>query len=185
MIDDLEPLLVGAAAELRRRSSRTTGVGSMFRGHRSGDTGEMEPIDAEILGDAPFAIANDPIDPEEVRYAPRPPRRFAWLSRLLVVAIVLGALWAVTAAAYSWSQRQFYVGEQDGTVVIFRGLNSDLPGISLSHPYELTDVTTDRLSDFDARKVREGIDVNNLSGARSAVQNLADEMTPAPTQESQ
>ena len=174
---DLEPLLVGAAAELRRRNPRNSTMGSKFRGHRSGDTGEMEPIDAEILDDVPFAIANDPIDPEEVRYAPRPPRRYAWLSRLLVVAIVVGVLWAGIAAAYSWSQRQFYVGEQDGTVVIFRGLNADVPGLSLSGPYELTDVTTDRLSDFDARKVREGIDVNDLDAARSAVQNLADDMS--------
>ena len=174
----LEPLLVGAAAELRRRSSRSTGVGSMFRGHRSGDTGEMEPIDAEILGDVPYAIASDPIDPEEVRYAPRPPQRYAWLSRLLVLIIVAGAVWAGVAAAYSWSQRQFYVGEQDGVVVIFRGLNADLPGLALSEPYELTDVTTDRLSDFDARKVRAGIPANDLTGARSAVQNLADEMAP-------
>lgn len=181
---DLEPLLVGAAAELRRRSPRTTGVGSMFRGHRSGDTGEMEPIDAEILGDAPFAIATDPIDPEEARYAPRPPRRYAWLTRLLVVAIVGGVLWAGAAAAYSWSQRQFYVGEQDGTVVIFRGLNADVPGLNLSDPYQLTDVSTDRLSDFDSRKVSEGIEVTDLDAARAAVQNLANQMTPvtqAPT----
>ena len=68
------PVLVGAAADLKRR--RGGAMGGLFRGHRSGDTGELEPITAEIPDDVPFAISSDPIDPEEARYAPRPPRRF-------------------------------------------------------------------------------------------------------------
>ena len=49
---------------------------SLFRGHRAGDTGELEPVRAEIPDSVPFAIESDPVDPEEARYAPRPPRRF-------------------------------------------------------------------------------------------------------------
>ncbi|HYQ32006.1 MAG TPA: protein phosphatase 2C domain-containing protein, partial [Lapillicoccus sp.] len=150
-IDEPQPVLVGAAAELRRRTRGAKG--SLFRGHRSGDTGELEPIAAEIPDDVPFAISNDPLDPEQARYAPRPPRRFVWLKRLLATVIVLGIVWVGMAAAWSWSQQQYYVGEQDGTVVIFRGLNADLPGVSLSTPYETTNVELTRLSDFDAGKV--------------------------------
>ncbi len=177
---DLDPLLVGAAAELRRRSPRGA-KGSLFRGHRSGDTGELEPVDAEILEDAPFAIPNDPIDPEEVRYAPQAPRNHLWLTRLLVVAVVIGLLSAGLGAAWTWSQRQFYVGQRDGAVVIFRGLDAELPGVSLSSPYETTDVTTDRLSDFDTRKVSEGIAADDLGDARQTVANLADQMQPTET----
>ncbi|HEU4811483.1 MAG TPA: protein phosphatase 2C domain-containing protein [Nocardioides sp.] len=168
----LHPLLVGAAAELRRRSSRPA-KGSLFRGHRSGDTGELEPVPAEIPDDVPFAISSDPIDPEEARYAPRAPRRFVWLKRIMALAIVVGVLWVGAAAAWSWSQQQYYVGEEDGTVVIFRGLNADLPGVSLSTPYESTNVELDRLSEFDAGKVREGIDAGNLEDAHRTVENLA------------
>jgi protein phosphatase len=168
-VDD-SPILVGAAAELRRRGARGMGL---FRGHRSGDTGELEPIREEIPEDLPFAISNDPIDPEHVRYAPRPPRRFVWLRRLLAAAVVVGLAWVGLAAAWSWSQEQYYVGEQDGTVVIFRGLNADLPGVSLSTAYETTNVELDRLSDFDAGKVREGIDAGDLEDARNTVDNLA------------
>src|SRR5690606_9410078 len=39
--DDLQPLLVGAAADLPRRPL-TESLGGLFRGHRSGDTGEVE-----------------------------------------------------------------------------------------------------------------------------------------------
>ena len=161
--DDPEPMLVGAAAELRRRAPRNR-QGSIFRGHRSGDTGELDPVPAEMPDDVPFAIPSDPIDPEEARYAPRPPRRFVWLRRLLVAAIVVGVVWVAAAAAWSWSQQQYYVGEQDGQVVIFRGINADLPGVSLSSPYETTNVELDRLSDFDAGKVREGIDAGRPRG---------------------
>jgi PPM family protein phosphatase len=176
--DDPEPMLVGAAAELRRRAPRNR-QGSLFRGHRSGDTGELDPVPAEIPEDVPFAIPSDPIDPEEARYAPRPPRRFVWLRRLLAAAVVLGIVWVGVAAAWSWSQSQYYVGEQNGEVVIFRGINADLPGLSLSSTYETTNVELDRLSDFDAGKVREGIEAGDLEDARRTVDNLAARQDPA------
>ncbi len=171
------PILVGAAADLKRRRGAMTGL---FRGHRSGDTGELEPVTAEIPDDLAFAIPADPIDPEEARYAPRPPRRFTWLRRLLAVAIVVGLGWIAAAAAWSWSQEQYYVGESDGVVTIYRGLNTDLPGVDLSSPYETTNVELDRLSEFDADKVREGIEAGNLSDARSVVENLAEQQTTEP-----
>jgi len=175
--DDPEPMLVGAAAELRRRAPRSR-QGSLFRGHRSGDTGELEPVPAEMPEEVPFAIPSDPIDPEQARYAPRPPRRFVWVRRLLAAAIVVGIVWVAAAAAWSWSQEQYYVGQQDGQVVIFRGINADLPGVSLSTPYETTNVELDRLSDFDAGKVREGIDAGDLEDARNTVDNLAGRQEP-------
>lgn len=175
----LQPLMVGAAAELRRRSPRSGGR-SLFRGHRSGDTGELEPVTAEIPDSVPFAISSDPIDPEQARYAPRPPRRYLWLRRLLGLAVVVGLLWVAVAGAWSWTQSQYYVGEQDGQVVIFRGVNADLPGLTLSTAYETTDVTLDRLSDFDAGNVRDGIDAGDLADAHRTVENLAAKQSAAP-----
>ena len=133
--------MVGAAAELRRRGRGTKGASgkapSLFRGHRAGDTGELEPIAAEILDSVPFAIQSDPQgDPEAARYAPRPPRRFRWLSAVLAAFVVVGLIWAGLAVAWSWTQKQYYVGEQDGKVVIYRGLDASLPGLDLSEPYE-------------------------------------------------
>ena len=111
------PLMVGAAAELRRRGRGTKGTSgkspSLFRGHRAGDTGELEPIAAEILDEVPFAIQSDPQgDPEAARYAPRPPHRFRWLSAVLAAFVVVGLVWAGLAVAWSWTQEQYYVGER-------------------------------------------------------------------------
>jgi protein phosphatase len=134
-------------------------------------------VAADIPDDVPFAIPADPIDPEEARYAPRPPRRFTWLRRVLVLAIVAGLAWVAIAVAWSWSQQQYYVGEDSGVVTIYRGLNADLPGLELSSPYEATNIDLERLSDFDADKVREGIDVDDLDDARRTVENLAARQT--------
>jgi len=170
------PIVVGSAAELRRKPRAGA---SFFRGHRSGDTGEMEPVAAEIPDDlppgVPFAI--DP-DPETVRYAPRAPRRHPWLRRGLVLLGLIGIAWMAGAAAWSWSQHQYYVGEQDGVVTIFRGVQADIPGISLSHAYETTNVDVDQLDRFTARSVQSGIGTGSLAEAERTVQHLAASQTP-------
>jgi len=167
---ELEPMLVGAAAELKRKVPR-----GLFRGHRSGDTGEMEPISAEIPEDLPFAITADPIDPEEARYAPRPPARYLWPKRLLVVTVVVGLIWIGLAAAWSWSQDQYYLGEQDGVVVIYRGISADVPGLELSHPHETSDVELELLPEGMADDIREGIPADDLDDARAKVQGFAED----------
>lgn len=176
--DGLTPLVVGAAADLRRRRGAKSGL---FRGHRSGDTGEIEPVDADIPDDVEFAIPSDPIDPEEARYAPRPPRRFTWLRRILAATVVVGLAWIGVAAAWSWSQQQYYVGQSDGKVTIYRGLNADLPGISLSTPYETTDVEVALLPGYAADDVAEGIEVSSLDDAHNTVEKLAERQTSTDT----
>lgn len=173
----LEPLLVGAAADLPRRLSSGGATRSRgFRGHRSGDTGEIPAIRADLPDDLPsdvHAIPSDPIDPETARYAPRPPARYTWLRRLLAASIVLGLAWIALAFAWSWSQSQFYVGAEDGRMTIFRGLNAQIPGIEVSHPYEISDVEIAYLSDYEADEVVSGIEVTDLEEARATIENYA------------
>jgi protein phosphatase len=173
------PLVVGAAAELRRKPRSTT---SFFRGHRAGDTGELEPVAAEIPDDlppgVPFAIDTDP---ESARYAPRPPRRHPWLRRGLVLLGLVGFAWMVGAAAWSWSQHQYYVGEQDGVVTIFRGVQADVPGFDLSHPYESTNLRVDQLDTSSARSVQQGLGAGSLFEAERTVQRLADNQLTTTT----
>ena len=91
----------------------------------------------------------------------------------MVAAVRVGLAWVVLAAGWSWSQQQFYVADHDGKVAIFRGIDADLPGISLSHAYEVSDVDLDRLSDIEAETVLEGIAVDDLDQARLTVDNYA------------
>jgi protein phosphatase len=170
------PMVVGSAAELRRRPRTPT---SFFRGHRAGDTGELEPVAAEIPDDLPPGIdfAIDP-DPETARYAPREPHRHVWMRRAFVLLGLLGLLWMAGAVAWSWSQHQYYVGDQDGVVTIFRGVQADVPGFKLSHPYESTDVKVADLDSYTARSVEGGIGAGSLDDAERTVRRLAANRAP-------
>ena len=174
---ELEPLLVGAAADLPRRTPLAGAVGGLFRGHRSGDTGEIDPVADDVPADIPpGAIPADPLDHEAARYAPLPPGRYSTVRRAMVALVLLGLAWIAFAAAWSWSQSQFYVAEHDGKVAIFRGLNAEIPGIS--HPYEITDVELARLSDVDADLVRKGIEADDVEDAHATVDNYAARQDP-------
>ncbi|HWJ83737.1 MAG TPA: BofC C-terminal domain-containing protein [Nocardioides sp.] len=156
-----EPQVVGAAAELKRRMPRT-----LFRGHRSGDTGELEPVDAEIPEGVDFAIRADPVDPETYRYAPRPPRRYTWTRRILTLVVLLGLAWAALASAYWWTQQQYYVGEHDGHVAIYRGI----PGVpGLSSLYKDSDVPVDPLEEGLQQELDDGISVDDYDQAEDRV----------------
>jgi PPM family protein phosphatase len=166
------PIVVGSAAELRRRPRSGT---SFFRGHRAGDTGELEPVAADIPDDLPPGVPfGFDSDPETARYAPRAPRRHPWVRRGLILLGALGVLWMVCAAAWSWSQKQYYVGEKDGVVTIFRGVQADIPGVSLSHAYETTNVQVSDLDRYSASSVQQGIGASDVFDAERTVQRLAD-----------
>lgn len=70
-------------------------------------------------------------DPEELRYAPRPPRRWRWLRWLAVVVILVGLAWGGIAIASDWIRGQYFVGEQGGEVAIYRGINQDVGPLAL------------------------------------------------------
>ena len=127
------PMLVGAAAEQPRRAGQGSKV--PFRGHRGGDTGELEAVGAGAGGD------EGDVDPEELRYAPQAPRRGRWvrgLAALLVVAVIAVA---VAVVAYRWSQRQYFVAANHSKVAIFRGVQADIPGLTMNRVAEDTNVT--------------------------------------------
>jgi protein phosphatase len=92
--------------------------------------------------------------------------------------VIIGLVWVGVAAAWAWSQQQYYVGAGTGTdsdvVMIYRGLNADLPGVELSHAFESSNVSLGLLSDYQAGQVRDGIDADSLDDARQTVQNLSD-----------
>lgn len=165
---DLTPLLVGAAAELPRRTPSRHGI---FR-HR--DTGELEPVPADIPPEAGDAVVSDPIDPEEARYAPRQQPRFLWLRRLLVALLVAGIALMALGFGRWWANQQYYVSDYNGSVAIYRGLQSSVAGFELSEPYRTTNVAVDDLSSVDRSAVTNGIDVTSLTDAERVVQNLYD-----------
>lgn len=119
------PQVVGAAAEKRRP------LGTRRVRMRHKDTGELPAVP----GLPPEARE---VDPEEIRYAPRAPGRFRWVRRLLAL-VVIGVLgYFSLAAAYNWTQRQYFVAESHGYVAVYQGIPASIPGLNLHHVVDYT-----------------------------------------------
>ncbi len=125
------------------------------------------------------------LDPEELRYAPRPPKRFPWLRRIAVLVVILGLIGGGAWFAYSWTQKQYYVGTDGDYVAIFKGVEADIPGLTLSNVYERQTLQVDKLPTYSREQVEGNIQADNLAGARTIVSELqrtADECAkPKPT----
>lgn len=158
------PMLVGAAAEAPRGrapgSARSTPVS---------DTGELPPVDDE--DPAPGGDRGD-LDPEEMRYAPRPPRRFIWARRAAVLGVIVLLVAAVALVGYRWTQNQYFVADDSDKVTIFRGVDADVPGVQMNSVEETSELTLDELPTYNVRQVRDGISANDLDDARGIVSRL-------------
>ncbi|HEY7045090.1 MAG TPA: protein phosphatase 2C domain-containing protein, partial [Nocardioidaceae bacterium] len=152
--DAAEPIVVGAAAEPHRTGRSRLRAWA----HRE------EPEEAMLLP--------DDIDPEEIRYAPREPRRYRWLFRAIVAIVALAVVVGLGMVAYGWSQDQYYVAAADGKVAIYQGVQADLPGVDLHHVYETQDLTLDELPSYRRSQVIEGLGADDLDDARQIVGRL-------------
>ncbi len=152
---DAEPMIVGAAASDPRRP-----LGRIRSWAHREDVAPGE------------ALLDPDVDPEELRYAPREPRRFQSLRRLAVVVVLLALIVIGAIVAYNWTQTQYYVAADDGKVVIYQGVEADFPGVPLHEVYEATDLDLDELPSFRRSQVVEGMDANDLDHARRIVTSL-------------
>jgi PPM family protein phosphatase len=168
-------VVVGAAEEQPRQAGHASK--SFFRGHRGGDTGEIEPVPGDPDADAASA------DPEELRYAPRAPHRGRW-RRGVAVLLVLILIAAVAGFfGYRWSQQQYYVASYDGKVAIYRGVQADVPGVSMHHVSDVSDVTIASLDDAYVEQVDSGISADSRSDADNIVNRLTKLARVCPTPE--
>ena len=97
-------------------------------------------------------------------------RRVGWIVGLV---LVLGLLAGGVFAAYQWTQTRYFVGSDDNTVVIFRGIPQDIGPIKLSTVYEDTDIELDSLSEFTRERITQTIPAGSLDNARRIVESIA------------
>jgi PPM family protein phosphatase len=178
---ELAPVVVGAAATRLRPVERTSAPLRGVRPLRFRGTATAVETHTELPAEIDFAISSDPLDEETQRYAPLAPSRFNWLRLLGVWMVLVGIGWASLSAAWWWSQQQYFVGEEDGQVTIFRGLDSSLLGWSLATAVEASDVDVDRLSPTEATTIRDGLPATSLADARDIVDRFGSQQTPKGT----
>ncbi|MDQ1129994.1 Stp1/IreP family PP2C-type Ser/Thr phosphatase [Microbacterium sp. SORGH_AS_0888] len=99
-------------------------------------------------------------------------RRVAWfVGFALVLAAIAGAL----AVGYNWTQTRYYVGADDDSVVIYRGVQQSIGPISLSTPYQDTGILLADLAPFDRTAVEGTISARSLADAEAIVDRLTRE----------
>jgi protein phosphatase len=119
----------------------------------------------------------DDDDPDDAHPAPRRHPVIATLVALLVLAgLGLGGY-----AAYGWTQRQYYVGVEDGQVAVFRGVPASAGPLTLSSAVELTGTRVAELPDYWADRLDGTITASSLDDARARAERLIEQAVPTPT----
>ncbi|MBF4621533.1 MULTISPECIES: PP2C family serine/threonine-protein phosphatase [Clavibacter] len=96
-------------------------------------------------------------------------RRVTWL---VGVALILAGLVLACVLGYRWTQSRYYVGESDGVVAVYNGVQQTIGPIELSHVYARTEVQVDDLQPFYRQQVEQTINADSLAGAEEIVNRL-------------
>ena len=91
-----------------------------------------------------------------------------------MLAVVAVLLCLGGSAAYAWTQKQYYVAPDGGTVAIYQGVQAEVPVLDLHRVYQPSQVEVTDLPDFTQRQVRDGISARNLEDARNIMARLTD-----------
>jgi len=145
--------LAGEEDQIRERANQ-----------RDADSDDGDFIDAD------YEDADDLED--EDRYAPQPPHKRRWGRPLILTLVVVLILAVASAAGFSWTRTQYYVGADNESVAIFQGLNESVPGIPLSRVYEVQQLALRDLPPYYQGMVRDGIETGTLDSARATVIQL-------------
>ena len=192
------PVLAGAAANVHDSRLSTDGTGPFGAdGDHQGNhyTGSYDEDGHPSMTVARPMVAVDDLDPDDMRaragererhghdrgpgpaQPPRPAQTGPAAARWPIVTTSLVVLLAVVIgggyAAWRWSQDQYYVGaDSKGQVVIYRGVNQRIAGISLSHPYQQTGIQLAQVPPPYQQTVKATDAASNLSGAQAIVANV-------------
>ncbi|REJ08737.1 serine/threonine-protein phosphatase [Microbacterium bovistercoris] len=170
------PTVVGSAANPQ---------GIIVPAARSSLTGWLHPVRQAANEPTHFEPAADYLEElieEDKRRSRR--RRIGWIAALVAA---IGLLVGAGVVAYNWTQTRYFVGADDDSVVIFRGVQQSIGPISLSTEIEDTEILLADLPPYQRSAVERTINARSLSDAEAIVNRLrvsAEEVTgetPAPT----
>ncbi len=104
-------------------------------------------------------------------------RRLWWVVSLVVV---LAAIGIGLFAAYSWTQTRYFVGADEDTVVVYRGIQQNIGPITLSTRWADTGIDLEDLPGFVRESVEQTITADSLDDAERIVNQLRDTAEDSP-----
>jgi hypothetical protein len=120
-------------------------------------------------------------------HRPRPERAArAWFRRPIVTTSLVVLLFVVIGGGYiawRWTQNQYYVGaDGNGQVLIYRGVNQRVLGVSLSRPYQQTGIRLTQIPAPYQQAVQATDAASSLSNAQAIVANIHSAVTTCQQQ---
>ncbi|TPW76726.1 PP2C family serine/threonine-protein phosphatase [Schumannella sp. 10F1B-5-1] len=97
-------------------------------------------------------------------------RRVTWL---VMVGLAIAAIAGACLVAYQWTQSHYYVGDYEGRVAIYRGVQQNIGPIALSEPTQTTTIEVADLSPAQRDSVKRTISADDYQDARDIVERLA------------
>ena len=112
--------------------------------------------------------------PRRTREAPPTRGRRRWpivtTSLVVLLAVIIGGGYI----AWRWTQDQYYVAANSkGQVVIYRGINQKIAGVSLSSQYQLTTLRLDQVPTNDQANIKTAYGTGSLAQVQRIVDNIS------------
>ncbi|CAI9404672.1 PP2C-family Ser/Thr phosphatase [Aestuariimicrobium sp. T2.26MG-19.2B] len=179
LIDVRPPLVLGAADELGASLVPGAATGSPVAAVADGAGAEASPDDGSSL--TPLApsppsssggasAAGVVLDETEVaRYSPTLDRPRPWRG-IAITLLGLVVLAGLGFGGYRWSQAQYYIADNAGTVAVYQGVR--VPVLTLSHLSESTDIVTAELPRYHRERVRASFSLHSAAEAENALAEL-------------
>jgi len=88
---------------------------------------------------------------------------------LLIIAVAGYGLYL----GYEYTQTRFFVGVNDGVVVIYKGIKEDIGPLRFSSVYEVSNIKISTLTEFQREALERSIAADDLEDARRILEQLA------------
>ena len=120
----------------------------------------------------PGMVADLEPEPDDTDAADASPGRRRWPLVTSILAVLVLVIAAGGYAAWRYTQNQYYVGTDGHQVIIFRGVDENVAGLSLSSVYQRTGIPIAHVTANDLPQVKSTITADSLTGAKQIVTNI-------------
>ncbi len=91
---------------------------------------------------------------------------------LVALGLSIIAIAALVILGYQWTQSHYFVGEYEGRVAVFQGVQANIGPLDLSSVYQTTTIEVLELPEFQQERVIQTINADNLRDALDIVDRL-------------
>ena len=120
----------------------------------------------------PGMVAGLEPEPDDTDTTEASPGRRRWPLVTSILAVLVIVIAAGGYAAWRYTQNQYYVGTDGHQVIIYRGVDENVAGLSLSSVYQRTGIPIAHVTANDLPQVKTTITADSLVGAKQIVVNI-------------